>query len=172
MGVGALVSAPRVPPVKLIFGGGQERRQRAGTENIAGVAGFGAAAVDAMNNLAAYQNLAVLRDDMEATLKAALPQLVFFGQDAPRVSNTSCFALSGVLADTQLMALDLAGYSVSSGSACSSGSVRPSHVLEAMGIAPELAAAALRISFGWNTGADEVKDFTQRYITLSKNWKA
>lgn len=170
MGVGAIVAAPRVPPVKLIFGGGQERRQRAGTENVPAIAAFGAVAQSAMDDLVDYQRLSVLRDDMEARLKVALPQIVFFGNDAPRVANTSCFAMPGALADMQLMALDLAGYSVSSGSACSSGSVKPSHVLEAMGVAPELASCALRVSFGWNTQPDEVVGFVKTYLELSQNW--
>jgi cysteine desulfurase len=87
------------------------------------------------------------------------------------VANTTCFALPGVSADTQLMALDLAGFHVSSGSACSSGSVKPSHVLEAMGIAPALANCALRVSLGWNTTQDNVDAFISAYKKLSVSWQ-
>jgi cysteine desulfurase len=164
-GVGALVVAPGTPPVKLIHGGGQERRARAGTENVAGIAGFAAAVQDA--GIETFQNLASLRNIIEQTL----PGITVFGQSAARVANTTCFALPGVPADTQLMALDLAGICVSSGSACSSGSVKPSHVLEAMGIAPDLANCALRVSLGWNTTQDDVDTFIATYKQLAQSWK-
>ncbi|MBU6235497.1 MAG: cysteine desulfurase [Alphaproteobacteria bacterium] len=163
-GVGALVVAPKAPPVKLIHGGGQERRQRAGTENVAGIAGMGAAAKAADHK--AYQRLAALRDKIESEIAG----ITVFGKDAPRVANTTCFALAGVPADTQLMALDLAGICVSSGSACSSGSVKPSHVLEAMGIAPALAGCALRVSLGWTTTAAEIDTFIATYKKLQSTW--
>jgi cysteine desulfurase len=166
-GVGALVVAPGAPPVKLIHGGGQERRQRAGTENVAGIAGFGAAAQAAVAEMARYQKLGALRDRIEKEI----PGLTVFGQNAPRVVNTTCFAFAGVPADTQLMALDLAGVCVSSGSACSSGSVKPSHVLEAMGIAPALAGCALRVSLGWDTRAEDIDAFIAQYKQLAPSWK-
>jgi cysteine desulfurase len=164
-GVGALVVAPGAPPVKLIHGGGQERRQRAGTENVAGIVGFGVAVQNA--DPAEFQKLASLRNIIEQTI----PGITVFGQSAARVANTSCFALAHVPADTQLMALDLAGICVSSGSACSSGSVKPSHVLEAMGIAPDLANCALRVSLGWNTTRDDVDAFIKTYMQMTKDWK-
>lgn len=163
-GVGALVAMPGTPPVKLIHGGGQERRARAGTENVAGIAGF-AAAVEAVD-IAAYQKLAALRDRIEA-----MPGIMVFGKNAPRVANTTCFAMPGAPADTQLMALDLAGFCVSSGSACSSGSVKPSHVLEAMGVDAALAGCALRVSLGWNTTQEDVDAFIAAYTKLAPNWK-
>ena len=164
MGVGAIIVAPKAPPVKLIHGGGQERRQRAGTENVAGIAGFGVAA--ALCDVNAFQKLSALRDKIENEI----PGITVFGQNSPRVANTTCFALPGVVADTQLMALDLAGFCVSSGSACSSGSVKPSHVLEAMGIDPAIANCALRVSLGWNTSTDDVDSFIATYKKLSANW--
>lgn len=164
-GVGALVTVPGAPPVKLIHGGGQERRARAGTENVMGIAGFGAAAKAV--NIEAFQKLASLRNIIEQTI----PGITVFGQSAARVANTTCFALPGVAADTQLMALDLAGICVSSGSACSSGTVKPSHVLEAMGIAPELATCALRVSLGWNTTQADVDTFIAAYTKFIPNWK-
>jgi len=171
-GVGALVCAPKAPPVKLLYGGGQERRQRAGTENVAGIAGFGAAAKEARETIDAFQTLATLRDDMEKRFVQSLSGITIHGANAPRTANTSCFSLAGVPADTQLMALDLAGYCVSSGSACSSGSVQPSKILGAMGVDDDLASNALRISFGWPTTRADVEGFIGTYIDLAKKWVA
>ena len=164
-GVGALIALQGTPPVKLIHGGGQERRARAGTENVAGIAGFGVAIQEC--NVAQFQKLSVLRDQIEA----GIPGITVFGKDSQRVANTTCFALPGVVADTQLMALDLAGVCVSSGSACSSGSVKPSHVLEAMGIAPAIAGCALRVSLGWNSTQDDVDQFIATYNKIAPTWK-
>jgi len=170
-GAGAVIAAPKAPPVKLLHGGGQERRQRAGTENAPAIVGFGMAAKLASADLKAYQKLSVLRDRMEKTLQQSVPGIHIYGNGARRVANTSCFSLKGVPADTQLMALDLAGISVSSGSACSSGSVKPSHVLEAMHVTPEAANCALRVSLGWNTSEDDINNFIELYSTLSKGWE-
>lgn len=166
-GVGALVLASGAvePGTPLVRGGGQERGRRAGTENVAGIAGFGAAAALASGELAlrgmsAYPaHLAALRDGFERRLRNLFPQAVIFGDGAARVCNTSAFAISGLRAETLLMALDLAGMAVSSGSACSSGKVRRSHVLAAMGVAPHIAEGALRVSFGWASRADDVDSF-------------
>lgn len=166
-GVGALVTIAGAPPVKLIYGGGQERRARAGTENVAGIYGFGIAAQLAAKDIPAYQKLSVLRDAIESNIEG----ITVFGQDRDRVANTTCFALKGVPADTQLMALDLAGICVSSGSACSSGSVKPSHVLEAMGIAPALATCALRVSLGWATTTADIDTFIATYNRLKNTWQ-
>jgi cysteine desulfurase len=129
----------------LLRGGGQERGARAGTENVAAIAGFGAAAgvIGAVD-----ERLSHWRDQVEADLVDFDPAAIIFARSGPRVPNTSAFALPAIRADTLLIALDLAGISVSSGSACSSGKVRRSHVLEAMGIEPTLASGAIRISFG------------------------
>lgn len=165
MGAGAIIVDTKAPPVKLIHGGGQERRQRAGTENVAAIAGFGVAA--SLAHTGEFAKLGALRDRIESEI----PGITVFGKDCPRVANTTCFALPGVLADTQLMALDLAGICVSSGSACSSGSVKPSHVLDAMGIDASLATCALRVSLGWNTTASDVDTFIATYKRLSASWQ-
>ncbi len=143
-GVGALIVRDDAPFAAQLLGGGQERGLRAGTENVAGIAGFGAAA-------SAWTTMSSgVRDRFEQRLKGPV-----FGKAAARLPNTSCFALPGIAAETSLMALDLDGVMVSSGAACSSGKVRPSHVLKAMGVPDELARCALRVSLGWNsTDAD------------------
>jgi cysteine desulfurase len=151
-GAGALIRRPGLAPEPLIRGGGQERGFRAGTENVVAIAGFGAAAEAARAGLATDPaRMAVLRDRMEADIRAATPELVVFGENAPRLPNTSLVAVPGTKAETALIAFDLNGIALSSGSACSSGKVQPSHVLAAMGVEPDLARAALRISLGWET---------------------
>lgn len=150
-GAGALVflSALPDPGAALLRGGGQERGLRAGTENIAAIAAFGAAAVWARENAASEEKrLAALRARLEAELKRRQSGIRIFGEAAARLANTSAFAIPGAGAETLLIALDLAGLAVSSGSACSSGKVKPSHVLEAMGIAPQVAKGAIRVSLG------------------------
>lgn len=146
-GVGALIVRGDAPFAAQLLGGGQERGLRAGTENIAGIAGFGAAA-EAWTAMAS-----TLRDRFEAGLPSSA---VVFGKNAKRLPSTSNFALPGVLAENALVALDLDGVMVSSGSACSSGKVRQSHVLKAMGVSDELARCALRVSFGWNSAEADV----------------
>jgi cysteine desulfurase len=153
-GVGALILRETAPLVAQILGGGQERGRRAGTENVVGIAGFGAAA-DAVRS-EDIAPVAALRDSFEMELKARIPGTVVFGSGAARLPNMSCFAVPGVAAETAVMALDLDGIKVSAGAACSSGKVRPSHVLEAMGVSDELAGCALRASFGWNSAAADV----------------
>ena len=155
-GVGALVVRDGLGIQPLLRGGGQERRRRAGTENVAGIAGFGAAARAAADGLGAFADLAALRDDLEGRLRAAAPDAQIFGASAPRVANTSCVLMPGVQSETQLMAFDLAGLAVSAGAACSSGKVTPSHVLLAMGATEEEADQTLRISLGWTTTAADV----------------
>lgn len=167
-GVGALVVSPRVGLDPLLRGGGQERRQRAGTENVAGIAGFGAAAAAALRDLDTYAGLAGLRDRLEGRLLDAVPEAVVFGRGAPRLPNTTCVALPGVPAETQLMRFDLAGIAVSSGSACSSGKVKASHVLLAMGAGPDLAGSAIRVSLGWTTTEAEVDRFADAWIGMAK----
>jgi cysteine desulfurase len=151
-GVGALIVKTGAPFAAQIFGGGQEKSRRAGTENVSGIAGFGAAA-SASNDTA---RIAALRDDFEKELKQLSPGAIIFGENAPRLPNTSNFALNGIIAETAVMALDLDGVMLSSGAACSSGKVRPSHVLEAMGVPEEIARSGLRVSFGWNSAEADV----------------
>jgi cysteine desulfurase len=140
----------------LIRGGGQERGFRAGTENVAALAGFGAAAAEAATQGAQESARALeLRDKLEAGLLQLASDAKIFGKNAPRLPNTSAFAVPGTSAETLLMAFDLAGLALSSGSACSSGKVKRSHVLDAMGVSDHVAKGALRASFGWDsTGAD------------------
>lgn len=158
-GAGALVMAPGAKIEKLLKGGGQEKRQRAGTENIAAITGFGKAAALAQPDMADFQALAVLRDALEDRLLALEPRLKIFGRNAPRVANTAQIALPGIPAETQLMALDLDGIAVSSGSACSSGAVKPSHVLKAMGVSDAEALGAMRISLGWHSSKEDIDRF-------------
>lgn len=158
-GVGALVRARSdVPnPPALITGGGQERGARSGTENLSGIAGFAAViAAAAENTEAENARLAALRDRFEAGLIRLVQGVAFFGAGARRVGNTSCFALPGLAAETALIAFDLAGVALSSGSACTSGKVGRSHVLAAMGVSPEAASRALRVSFGWSSSEADV----------------
>ncbi len=168
LGVGALVIREGLAFEPLIRGGGQEKRRRAGTENIPGIAGFGIAARQAVAQIPAAQAIATLRDDMENALRAVAPDVQFFGANAPRLANTSLFAASGLDAETLVMALDLDGIAVSAGSACSSGKVARSHVLSAMGVADALASAAIRISLG----AENTKaDIDQLVFSWSRAWK-
>ncbi|MGA8558004.1 MAG: aminotransferase class V-fold PLP-dependent enzyme, partial [Pseudolabrys sp.] len=138
----------------LIRGGGQERGLRAGTENVAAIAGFGAAAVAARQP--DLRRLGALRDRFEAGLKSSTPQTVIFGENVLRLPNTSLFTVPGLKAETAIIAFDLNGIAVSSGSACSSGKVQTSHVLAAMGVEPALARGAVRVSLGWTTTEAEI----------------
>jgi cysteine desulfurase len=148
-GVGALVLREGVPFAAQLLGGGQERGLRAGTENVAGIAGFGAAARVSAGLFT--DKAQALRDRFELELKRAFPDATIFGEKAPRLSNTSNFAMPGLVAETAVVAIDLEGVMVSSGAACSSGKVKPSHVLAAMGETEEVSRRALRVSFGWNS---------------------
>jgi cysteine desulfurase len=165
-GVGALVLAPGREVAALLRGGGQERSYRAGTENLPGIAGFGAAARAAKAALPRQQELAQLRDRLETGLRGLAPEVRIFGAEAPRLANTSCFGVPALKAETQVMALDLAGVAVSAGSACSSGKVEPSHVLEAMGVSAAEAATAIRVSFGWDSRAADVDEFLAAWAAL------
>jgi cysteine desulfurase len=161
-GVGALVLATNAVQVadRLIRGGGQERGHRAGTENVAAVAGFGAAAETARSRLREEgTRIRALRDLAEAELRRIVPRAVVFGAAAERLPNTMAFAVPGLKAETALIAFDLKGVALSSGSACSSGKVRRSHVLEAMGAPPGLSEGAIRVSLGWNSTKEDVNRF-------------
>lgn len=154
IGVGALVIRDGLVVEPLLCGGGQELRRRAGTENVAAIAGFGALAKEPELDVRG------LRDQVETELTDS----VVFGAGVTRLGNTTCFAHSGLRAETVLMQFDLDGVAVSSGSACSSGKVGRSHVLDAMGVAADISTGAIRVSLGWNTSADDVRHF-------SKAWK-
>jgi len=149
-GIGCLIAKEGAPLSPLVAGGGQERGKRGGTQNLAGIASFGAAA-SAAASLGDMPRQTALRDRFEAELIRRWPQTIVFGARARRLGNTSNFAIPRVAAETALMALDLDGLCVSSGAACSSGKVKASHVLSAMDVADDIAAGALRVSFGWNS---------------------
>src|SRR5262245_10096276 len=168
-GVGALIRRSEDVHLgdPLIRGGGQERGVRGGTENILGIAGFGAAAAAAAAALEAERaRIGGLRDRLEAGLKAVSPDAVIFGAGMARLPNTTAFAVPGVKADTALIALDLDGVAVSSGSACSSGKVAASHVLAAMGVEADLARGALRVSLGFSTAEADVDCFLTAWHKL------
>jgi len=167
-GVGALLLAEGVAGLDaLIRGGGQELGRRAGTENVPGIAGFGAAVRAAMAGLvedaARIENL---RNRLEEGLRQTRGVFVFC-EKAPRLPNTTLFAVPGLKAETAVIGFDLEGIAVSSGSACSSGKVQPSHVLEAMGFAPELAKGGVRLSLGWSTTMAEVDRCLEAWRKLS-----
>ncbi len=163
-GVGALVVAEGVEIAPFMRGGGQERRRRAGTENTPGIAGFGAAARLATGALAAEtRRLAELQTRMEQGIAEIAPDHIIHGAAARRLPNTSCIGLAGIEGEVQVMALDLAGVAVSSGAACSSGKVTPSHVLAAMGVGAGAAARAIRVSLGWASTAADVDHFLAAY---------
>ena len=167
-GVGALIKRADLHIEPQIKGGGQERSQRAGTENVAGIAGFGAAAEAVMAALPAESALmAAMRDLLEAGLRRIHPKAVIFGSEVARLPNTTLFSAPGMKAETAVIAFDLEGVAVSSGAACSSGKVAPSHVLEAMEVAPELARGAIRVSLGYSTTESEVSAFLRAWGKLA-----
>ena len=161
VGIGAVVARDGIPLEPIIHGGGQELRRRAGTENLVSIAGFGAVA-------GLKQDVRQLRDRLEAELEGA----VIFGSKIERLPNTTCFAFPGMKAETLLMALDLEGVAVSSGSACSSGKVAKSHVLAAMGVKPEISEAAIRVSLGWDTSEQDIEHFTAAWRKIRDRHKA
>jgi len=167
MGVGALVTRPGVVVPPQLIGGGQELGRRAGSENISGIAAFAAAARAAKRDLETFQGLAAWRDAMEAALQAAQPQVEIFGCAAPRLANTSCFSLPGLNSETLVMALDLAGISVSAGSACSSGKVSRSHVLAAMGVETHISKGVLRVSLGWQSKQSDTQKLVDEWSKLA-----
>ena len=167
-GSGALVLGDGVPFAPQLVGGSQQKGLRAGSENLSGIAGFGAAAKAVLANDGERARIAGLRDDFEKKLKAAIPGAVVFGENAPRLPNTSNAALPGVSGENIVIALDLDGVAVSSGSSCSSGKITPSHVLSAMGVDAALAGAALRVSFGWNSTAQDADAVVASLIRLNQ----
>lgn len=167
-GVGALVLAEGVLGLEpLLRGGGQELGHRAGTENVAGIAGFGAAVKAAMGALEQDAiRLESLRNRLENGLRQT-PGMIVFSADAPRLPNTTLFTVPGLKAETAVIGFDLASVAVSSGSACSSGKVQPSHVLKAMGFGPEIAQGAVRLSLGWATSDADIDRCLQAWRKLS-----
>lgn len=162
-GAGALTIRDGLAMTPLVHGGGQELRRRGGTENVPAIAGFAAAAAEKTG-----EGVRALRDQLESELAGT----VIVAKAVERLPNTICFASPGLNAETALMALDLEGIAVSSGSACSSGKVAKSHVLAAMGVAPEIAAGALRVSLGWNTTEEDIDCFLASWRKLVARHRA
>jgi cysteine desulfurase len=162
-GVGALVVREGTDIPAFVSGGGQERRRRAGTENVAAIAGFGAAATAALADVKDVQRVAAQRDYLERSLARLTPEVVVIGQSVERLPNTTCVAWPGKLAETLVIKLDLAGIAVSAGAACSSGKVGPSHVLAAMDLASDMARSAVRISIGPSTSARDIRRLLQAW---------
>lgn len=171
-GIGALVLGQDREMTALLLGGGQERGRRAGSENVAAIAGFGAAAM--VDTRAEMARIAWLRNELEARLLSLGQPITFFGrsqgmalpQSHERLPNTSCFAAGSKNSETLVMALDLAGVAVSAGSACSSGKVRPSHVITAMGFGAATAGTAIRVSLGWQSSQEDVERFVAAWSSI------
>jgi cysteine desulfurase len=171
-GTGALVLAENViGPRALIQGGGQERGRRAGTENVAAIAGFGAAVAAAVAGRASdMARIEILRDRLEQGLRQTQGKSqagVIFSHDVARLPNTTLFGVPALKAETAVVRFDLEGIAVSSGSACSSGKVQPSHVLQAMGYGPELVRSAIRFSLGWETTDADIDRAIKAWRKLS-----
>lgn len=173
-GIGALVVRRGTEIAAQLRGGGQEMGRRAGTENIIGIAGFGAAAEAAARELATgvWDDVAKLRNILENSLEAAGNKTIFVGKDSPRLPNTSCIVTPGWKGETQVMQMDLAGFAISAGSACSSGKVRASRVLRAMGFDEGAAASAIRVSLGTQTTEEQVLRFAEAWLAKEKKHRA
>ena len=165
-GVGCFVFAAQKPIRPLLMGGKQEKRQRAGTSNVAGIAGMGLAAELAVANINKYNELAELRDDLESQLMQQIPDIKINGKNTQRVANTTSITCPSVTNTVQMMNLDLDKICVSGGSACSSGVAKPSHVLTAMGLDDGAALSTIRVSMGWNTTRDDIEAFIKSYIKI------
>ncbi|MGB6346845.1 MAG: cysteine desulfurase family protein [Methyloceanibacter sp.] len=170
-GIGALILRQGVSVEPLIKGGGQELRRRAGTENVAGIAGFGVAAELAAAELDKVAGIAKLRDELEKRALAIAPDAVVLSSRVERLPNTSCIAVPGTRAETLVIGLDLAGVAVSAGSACSSGKVEASHVLSAMAVPPEIAQGAIRVSLGYGSEVADIERFLAAWSEMIKRLK-
>lgn len=173
-GIGAVVMKRGTDLAAQIRGGGQEMGRRSGTENVIGIAGFGAAAEAAARDLAngLWDEVAQMRDNLEAALVAGAEQTIFVGKDQKRLPNTSCFATPGWKGETQVMQMDLSGFAISAGSACSSGKVRASAVLTAMGYDTTVASGAIRVSLGPGLSNDDVLRFADAWLAKEKKHRA
>jgi cysteine desulfurase len=173
-GIGALVLRPGIDLFAQLRGGGQEMGRRAGTENLVGIAGFGAAAEAAVRELAngAWEEVAEIRNILESALEAECPDIISVGQGAHRLPNTLCLVTPGWRGETQVMTMDLAGFAVSAGSACSSGKVAVSRVLSAMGYDALTAGSALRVSLGPGISREDALRFAERYSAARKRARA
>ena len=173
-GVGALVVRPGSDLAAMIRGGGQEQGRRAGTENVIGIAGFGAAAEAAARELAdgVWEKVSGIRNILESALSAGTIWTIFVGNESPRLPNTLCFATPGWKGETQVMAMDLAGFAISAGSACSSGKLRASRVLRAMGLGDAAAAGAVRVSIGPSVEEADVLRFAEAWLAQERRFRA
>jgi cysteine desulfurase len=171
-GAGALVVAAGAPLAPQLAGGGQQKGLRAGTENLSGIAGFGAAAKAVLADDAERAHIASIRDHFEAALKRKIQDAVIFGENAERLCSTSNVAVPGLVSDTIVIALDLDGVQVSTGSSCSSGKIAPSHVLSAMDVDEKLAGASLRVSFGWNSTKADADAVVESLLRLKQRASA
>jgi cysteine desulfurase len=173
-GIGALVVRRGVDVVALIRGGGQEMGRRSGTENVVGIAGFGAAAEAAALDVAdgAWQRVRELRDTLQSALEVGVNNTIFVGKGAKRLPNTLCLATPGWKGETQVMQMDLAGFAISAGSACSSGKQRASRVLRAMGFDAATASGAIRVSLGVETTETDVLRFADVWLKNEKKHRA
>ena len=173
-GIGALVMKRGIDLDVLLKGGGQEMGRRAGTENIIGAVGFAAAAEAAQHDIekGVWDNVEKLRDLMEATIENEAKETIFLGKESKRLPNTSCFALPGWKGETQVMQMDLAGYAISAGSACSSGKVKASEVLQAMGYDATTASSAIRVSLGPETTEQDVLGFAESWLSQWRKYRA
>ena len=172
-GIGALVVRRGTEIEARIKGGGQEQGRRAGTENLIGILGFAAAAKAAQNDLdqGIAEKMSEIRDSLMARLESGSEMVTFPGRESRRLPNTLSILTPGWRGETQVMQMDLAGFAVSAGSACSSGKVRPSSVLTAMGIAPERAGDAIRVSIGPVTDARDVMRFADAWLAAHDRWR-
>ena len=166
-GIGALLVREGSALAPLLRGGGQERRRRAGTENVAAIAGFGAAASAVRADAEAPARMRRLREMLEREVLLLTPDVVVVGAGAERLCNTSCLALAGLVAETLVIQMDLAGIAISAGAACSSGKVGASHVLTAMGLAPDIARAAIRVSLGHASTEADVRAFLAQWARIA-----
>jgi cysteine desulfurase len=173
-GIGALILRRGLDLAARIRGGGQEMGRRSGTENLIGIAGFGAAAVAAIQDLEAgvWDRVAELRNILEKTLERRANETILVGQAESRLPNTSCIVTPGWKGETQVMRMDLAGFAISAGSACSSGKVRASDTLLAMGFDPQAAASAIRVSLGPETTEAEVRAFAEAWGAAHDRFRA
>lgn len=173
-GIGALVVKRGTDVQARLKGGGQEMGRRAGTENIIGAAGFAAAATAAVRDLeeGVWENVKHLRDLLESTLADAAPDTIFIGKSSDRLPNTSCLAVPGWKGEMQVMQMDLAGYAISAGSACSSGKVKASAVLTAMGYDASVASSAIRVSLGPETSEQDILGFADKWLAQLQKYRA
>ena len=173
-GIGALVVKKGVDVPALLKGGGQEMGRRSGTENVAAIVGFGAAASAAGANLdrGIWEAVRARRDLLEAAIEAASADTIFVGQAGKRLPNTSCFVTPGWKGETQVMSMDLAGFAISAGSACSSGKVKESRVLRAMGFSGEEARSAVRVSIGPETTDEQIERFADAWSNAHRKFRA